>query len=103
MDNIKDKQQRALKLQKEAVKMHARTLLNQRDALAKIPNQQVVDGDEWLDDMFEIGEKLLEIYIKYLATDKWVYAQLTGLSPHCINDIKGQETMVEELRMWVNK
>jgi len=102
MDNIKDKQQRALKLQKEAVKLHARTLLNQRDALAKIPSQQVVDGDEWLDEMVKIGEKLLEIYIKYLATDEWVYAQLTEQAPHCLLDVEGERAMFEELRQWAN-
>ena len=95
MNNIKDKQQRALKLQKEAVKLHARTLLNQRDALAKIPNQQVIDGDERLDDMVKIGEKLLEIYVKYLATDKWVYDQLTEQAPHCLLDVEGEQFLAD--------
>ena len=102
MNNIKDKQQRALKLQKEAVKLHARTLLNQRDALAKLPQQQVIDGEEWLDEMVKIGEKLLEIYIKYLATDKWVYNQLTEQAPHCLLDVEGEQAMFEELRQWAN-
>src|SRR5699024_7571325 len=102
MTNVKNKQQRALDLQKKAVKLHVRTLLNQREALSKIPNQQVINGDEWLDEMVKIGEKLLEIYIKYLATDEWVYAQLTEQAPHCLLDVEGEQAMFEELRQWAN-
>jgi len=102
MNNIKDKQQRALKLQKQAVKSHARTLLNQRETLSTIPHNNVVDGDEWLDEMVKIGEKLLEIYIKYLATDEWVYNQLTEQAPHCLLDVEGERAMFEELRQWAN-
>lgn len=99
---LKNKQQRALKLQKEAVKAHARTLLNQRETLYKLPQQQVIDGDEWLDEMVKIGEKLLEIYVKYLATDRWVYDQLTEQAPHCLLDVEGEQAMFDELRRWSN-
>ncbi|RKJ24106.1 hypothetical protein D7X33_44010, partial [Butyricicoccus sp. 1XD8-22] len=56
----------------------------------------------WLDDMCRNSEALLRIYIENLATYDWIYKQLTEQMPHVLNDVEGEQALLDELWAWAS-
>lgn len=82
-----------------AAKAKTRELLRQRERLKNDPRQDINEV-VWADEMCRISRELLRIYISHIATEDWIFGQLTGDIPHALMDVEGERAFYSELQAW---